>query len=80
MHLIRPKTGRAGHYLKEVKIILKKESVLIVLKKDGPKEAQVAFIEAAEFDEAIWVLSQEIKSKRVQWKEDRWRKMRVDKK
>lgn len=80
VHLIRPKSGKAGHYLTEIKIQLKQDRVLIVLKKDSPGGPQVAFVSAEDFDGAIWVLAQEITSKKLRWRVDEWEIRRVDKK
>lgn len=80
VHLIRPKSGREGHYLREIRIVFKPEKVLVILKKDGPKGPQIGFIESESFDEAIWVMGQAVKAKQINWKADKWGSMRIDKK
>lgn len=79
VHLVRPRRGNQGHYLREIRLIFKPEKVLVVLKKDGPKGPQVAFLDAGNFDECLWVMAQAVTSKSLNWKEDKWVSMRSDK-
>ena len=79
IHLIRPRNGREGHYLTEVKIMFRRDGVLMVLKKDSPTGPKVAFIETEHFDSCVWVLKEHIVSKQVQWKPDKFRSIRNDK-
>lgn len=70
---------RMGHRLTAVNIQLKPNSVLIILKKDSPKGAMIAFLEAKGLDEALWVMASMVKAKRIPWKPDKWRSTRNDK-
>lgn len=72
--------GKSGHTLRQVNFQFKDETVLIVLKKDSPNGPMVAFIEAYNLDDALFVLAGAIKSKKVPWKPDKWGSMRNDKK
>jgi hypothetical protein len=54
-------------------------SVLVVLKKDTPKGPMVAFLEARNLDDALYVTAAAVKSKTVPWKPDKFRSMRSDK-
>lgn len=80
VHLIRPTSGKMGHRMTEVRLQFKDDTVLLILKKDTPKGPQIAFLEAESFDTALWVLEDAVKAKRVPWKRDRWRTMRIDEK
>jgi hypothetical protein len=70
---------RRGHRLDAINISFKEESVLIILKKSSPKGPQVAFLEAKDLDDALYVMGQAIKSKTVPWKTDKFRSIRSDK-
>ena len=70
---------REGHRLIAIDIRLKGTSVLIVLKKDSPKGPMVAFLEAKNLDDALYVMASAIRSKAVPWKADKYRSMRKDK-
>lgn len=64
--------GVGGHTLKSIQIQFRETDVLIILKKDSPKGAKVAFIEANGLDDALYVMASLIKAKRVPWRDDRW--------
>jgi len=72
--------GRRGHRLVAIDIRFNAATVTVLLKKDSPKGAMVAFLEARTLDDALWVTAKAVKSKRVPWKPDKYRTMRNDKK
>lgn len=77
-------TGNArelvGHRLTAVDIRFKGETVLVMLKKESPKGPQVAFLEAKDLDDALYVMAAAVRSKTIPWKADKWGSMRSDKK
>ncbi len=64
--------GRQDHVLTEIKIQFKEEKCLVILKKVTPSGGKVAFYEAEDIAWALWILANGIKSKTVNWKEDKW--------
>jgi len=79
IHLVRPHKGRKGHSLTSIKINIKEESVLIILKKNTPQGPRIAFLEAGTMDEALWVMALGITSKTIKWREDEWEIRNIDK-
>lgn len=71
--------GRSGHVLTSIRIDVKEDTVLIILKKKTPTGPMVAFLEAANLELVLWVMASAIKSKTVPWKRDKWGSMRNDK-
>lgn len=71
---------RGGHKLVAIDIRFNASTVLVLLKKDSPKGPMVAFMEAANLDDALYVVAAAVKSKTVPWKPDKFRTMRSDKK
>lgn len=71
--------GRLGHRLLQLNFHFKGKTVLVILKKESPMGPQVAFMEAASLDAALWVVAMAIKSKSVPWKADKWGTIRNDK-
>ena len=69
---------KKGHKFVSIQITWKVDSVLVILKKDSPKEPKIAFIEAKDIEDALWCMAQAISSKKVAWKTDKWRTMRID--
>ena len=65
--------GKNGHRLTAINFSFKDTTVLIILKKDTPTGAKVAFLEASSLDDALYVLATTIKSKTVPWRDDRWK-------
>lgn len=82
-NVIRLLTGlgeeRRGHRLHSIQFNLKGDTVTIILKKDSPKGPQVAFLEAYNLDDALYVMAHHIKAKKLKWMPDKWRTMRSDK-
>lgn len=72
--------GRSGHTLKQISFQFKETTVLIIMKKDSPNGPKVAFLEAHNLDDALWVAASAIKSRTIPWKDDKWRTMRNDEK
>lgn len=72
--------GRSGHTLQQINFHFKDATVLIIMKKDSPRGPKVAFLEANTLDDALWVAATAVKSKKVPWKDDKWRSTRSDKK
>jgi hypothetical protein len=70
---------REGHKLTAIDIRFKEATILVVLKKDSPKGPQVAFLEAANLDDVLFVVASAVKSKTIPWKPDKFRSMRSDK-
>ncbi len=79
VHLTRMGSGKAGHRLTEIRVQLKDEGVLIMLKKKTPKGPEIAFVRADSFDKCVWAMSREIKAKTLKWRVDRFAAMRSDK-
>jgi len=74
VHLLHHGRTTKGHKFKSVQVNFKEDSVLIILKKESPKGPQIAFVEARSFTAALWGMQQEITSKRIAWKADKWAK------
>lgn len=72
--------GRQGHYLTELKFLIKNEEVLVIAKKDSPQGPVVAFVVGVDLDSALYNLAYAIKTKSLNWKPDKWRTTRSDKK
>ena len=79
-HLISEPHGVNGHRLTSINIHWKESTVLIILKKESPKGHQVAFLEARDLDDALFVMAHAIKSKTIRWRVDEWQMRRLDKK
>lgn len=79
-HLVNEPQGVNGHRLTSINIQFKETGLLIILKKTAKTVPMVGFIEAANLDDALYVMANEIKSKRVRWRKDEWRMRDLDKK
>lgn len=64
--------GKSGHILKSIRLDLKEDTVLIILKKTTPTGPEVAFLEAPTLELVLWVMASAIKSKTVPWKRDKF--------
>jgi hypothetical protein len=78
-HLTGLQNGRSGHRLVSIQIQFRDSNTTMILKKDSPKGAEVAFVSGVTLEDAIWVLACEIKAKTLRWRKDEWRSMRSDK-
>lgn len=72
-------TGKGGHVLRAVDVRINDDGVLVVLKKDSPKGPMVAFLNAKNLDDALYVVAAGVKAKNLGWKPDKFRSMRSDK-
>lgn len=70
---------KTGHRLVAIDIRLKGKTILVVLKKDSPNGPMVAFLEASNLDDVLYVIASAVKAKTVPWKPDKFRTMRSDK-
>lgn len=70
--------GNQGHHLKEIKFQFSDDQVKVILKKQGPHGAQVAFLSAETVDQALWALSLSMKAKQLKWYADRYAAYRFD--
>jgi hypothetical protein len=64
--------GKSGHILTSIRLDIKEDTVLIILKKRTPTGPMVAFLEAPTLELVLWVMASAIKSKTVPWKPDKY--------